>query len=1281
MRQKLIGKGSVLALFFVVVLAMNVFAADFSFEDVVEEYFDKDNLEYYCESVYDKYTEGGVCNDDEDAYLGSNGNIEVYCEEEEWNPVRWCENKKNNHIKTFDTGITCSDHPDYVFNCVYTADDGCYFEDSTTPCTWNGYNSLCDGSGQCQSPNTNKEACLQIQGERTSAAFAQIRADGTMDCCFEEGDNYDGVQAYFIYNGVEILDSGECKNGNWIGDVEVCNNKDDDYDGIIDNGCDEDGDGYLEKDVTCNGEFMSSSGQVYSCADRSGLYWGDCNDDDPTMNPGAEEICDNIDNNCNGFVDADDSVQMYDTELNAIQLGVCEYSLRQCVRGDYIDWYSIKNTDSAPAMKYYSIEEADDGGELLCDGYDNDCDGMIDEGCDSDLDGYIDITRKPSSDKGQTCIQYKGSTRVPQCADDLGNIASTCNGCGNYDFYDTDPNSFPGKAETCNGKDDNGVGFCKDDFEEPCSGDSDCTCIRIDEGCDMDGDGFLSEGLECEGSFTNFFEQIKTCTDLVDCDDTDPEHQPGRTWYKDADGDNYYASGSILECQREQDFIADEWMYFTDDPQYEGVDCDDTNAAVNPGQPEVCDGRDNNCDQLQRADENWYTMESREENTIQKGVCEGSLRRCSNGWKEWYDEVIFDKSTSTFYFGIPNYEKDYERSCDGLDNDCDGLYDEDFDQDGDGFTSCGTTVDGIDTIPNEVNDYSLDCDDTTSDDPTNCPDSIGGCRVENSKCAICRYPEAVEFCDSIQTDCIRLVENDDAVCADLATEYDGDGDGFCKEGTETIYLNDVRMCTQGSTLDCNDGDSDISPNAEEVCDGYDNNCNDLIDEGCDSDKDGYLDAQKICEPSAQCADDQGNARDCLALCDSLDCDDSNTMIYPGAVEECTSATDFNCDDTVFGDGREDDACVSTSESACDYFIEDYGVICKGEKSETDNGYWSECACDPYIEIVNPQEGAVFNGVAPVLEIATNLYSPVNDIPLASYRVSGGPTMTYYQKEPFAITRAYPDGSMVIKAFFDEEGTSLLGKDIDTSVTVTYIAPQENLGEIKESFTLNTTETSEDDANSLINELQNSVTASLHKKNSNVTSKDVDEVLEKTISTNVYSGKTEVSLNLNTNKQLEGTSVVLEIPKCAAELVQDIQFEDNSFEILRDDPVIAWHFSELSDDLDLTYRFNKELDAECLQQLKVLSLVDEIGEDAATDFLSSPLFAILLVPVVAGIMIYFSKFLGGNKVDRTVSDNISVELVNVVRSRKSQGQDDNEIIADLGNEGFSQSDVKNALKKL
>jgi len=73
--------------------------------------------------------------------------------------------------------------------------------------------------------------------------------------------------------------------------AERCNGLDDDCDGIVDNGCDDDGDGWCDADMEYWGSPLCPHGG------------GDCDDDDPTVHPGAPEVCDGKDNNCDGVTD------------------------------------------------------------------------------------------------------------------------------------------------------------------------------------------------------------------------------------------------------------------------------------------------------------------------------------------------------------------------------------------------------------------------------------------------------------------------------------------------------------------------------------------------------------------------------------------------------------------------------------------------------------------------------------------------------------------------------------------------------------------------------------------------------------------------------------------------------------------------------------------------------------------------------------------------------------------------------------------------------------------
>jgi alpha-tubulin suppressor-like RCC1 family protein len=161
----------------------------------------------------------------------------------------------------------------------------------------------------------------------------------------------------------------------------------------------------------------------------------DCDDGDPSVHPEADELCDGIDNNCDGEIDPADSLdtRTWYRDSDGDQHGDPEAEVASC---------------TAPDGHVESGEDCDDGTDTvhpdadeICDGLDNDCDGQIDPddaldapswSVDFDGDGYT-ISKVACDEPGWTVSE---SSEEPDCDDRVAYI-------------------FPGAPEQCNGLDDN----------------------------------------------------------------------------------------------------------------------------------------------------------------------------------------------------------------------------------------------------------------------------------------------------------------------------------------------------------------------------------------------------------------------------------------------------------------------------------------------------------------------------------------------------------------------------------------------------------------------------------------------------------------------------------------------------------------------------------------------------------------------------------------------------------------------------------------------------------
>jgi len=419
---------------------------------------------------------------------------------------------------------------------------------------------------------------------------------------------------------------------------------------------DNDGDGYGTGTSVC-----SCQAAAPYTAERA----GDCNDSDFFINPGISETCDGIDNNCDSKTDDENAGGCDAWFFDGDRDGYGDPTKSRCLCGPSVStkYDSDNGLDCNDAVT--SISPA--GTESCGNGKDDDCDGKTDDenadGCDlfyydSDGDGFGILTIFK-------CL----------CAADGLYRTLTPGDCD-----DNAINSFPGGQETCSAGDED----CDGTFNEQDA--TGCVTYFYDGDADDYGDPLIAGKCLCAASPSTGFRALVD----TDCNDGDSSINPGKTEVCEPDG-TPSVDNNCNSFMNEENAIGCKSYYYDFDRDGHGLknstpkcyctggnvglrytslvadDCNDNDNTVSGGLPELCDGKDNDCDSS--TDENGasdcttYYLDTDRDGY---GVLNNSECRCAPDPGRWYDTTApgdCNDGNNLIYPG---------QSVCGVDGSCDG---------------------------------------------------------------------------------------------------------------------------------------------------------------------------------------------------------------------------------------------------------------------------------------------------------------------------------------------------------------------------------------------------------------------------------------------------------------------------------------------------------------------------------------------------------------------------------------------------------------------------------
>lgn len=600
----------------------------------------------------------------------------------------------------------------------------------------------------------------------------------------------------------------------------------------------------------------------------------DCFDGDPAVNPGSAEVCDGIDNNCDGLllpteVDRDGDGQM-----------ICQ--------GDCDD------NDRYTRM----------GRQEICDGLDNNCDGVIPADETTDADGDQEPLCRDCNDADPLVNRLR-----QEIADD--GIDQDCNGGDQVScFVDADGDGFgdsagllvvaeDGSCDAVDGESDN-IDDCDDADRHSYPGAEDRADDGTDQDCngvdaktcylDADGDGYGAASITAADGFCDAEQKESRLSG--DCDDGQPGIHPRAEdvpedgvdqdcngadtirCFTDADADGYGAPLLHSPLSLASDGSCD----VEDFESAQGGDCDDANDQVHPGAVEVAaDGDDQDCNGVDAVicfvD---YDGDGHGRSSLALVALDG---RCDVAEGESPVADDCDDTDAGRYPGAAERCDDIDQNCDGslvrggggvrafADTDGDLVPDcvdeciNDPSKSEAGVCGCGRRED----LADDDRDGTPNCYDDCPQNPESTQPSSCGCAIDPPDSDGDGTPDCADRCPLDSSKTLP------GLCGCQQSEFDGDGDGLpdCRDLCPTSP-NKFRPGACGCAQADRDSDLDGAVDCLDACPLDDlqvvmGACGCGAGDGAvDTDRDGFADCD---DP---CPFDAGNDRDGDGSCANND---------------------------------------------------------------------------------------------------------------------------------------------------------------------------------------------------------------------------------------------------------------------------------------------------------------------------------------------------------------------------------------------------------------------------